>query len=245
MGKFDHQSKSIAMKKIFPGFIVAVILVCMYQYADGQARLRITRLDNYPELPFDTAIQGQIYPNIHIHVKNVGNSTFWGDIHAFLYSQSLGSGSYDTLRDDPFHTNIFIPAGDSVTLQANPNYSFRAIHYAAGDNIVVVWPFSGTTLFDSHQTNVFFSITTGMFELSNESPEIYPNPVSTILTLNYHGKNKVEQVRIYDLVGREVFVAKKALSTIDLTGFREGVYFLELMYVSGERSIKKIIVTTK
>ena len=230
------------MKKFALAILAAALLIIAQQPASGQARLHILRLVNYPQSPADTALIGQVYGNIHIHVKNTGNSAFFGDIHTYLYSQALGSSYFDTLRDDPFHSNIFIGAGDSVSITANPNYQFRQIHYAAGDNIVVVWPFSGGTLFDTYTTQVFFNAPVGIAEQEETVADIHPNPVSNILRIDYGIKNAVKRVRIYDLFGRELFSANQAIPSIDLSGFTQGIYFLEILDDSDRRSIIKIMV---
>jgi hypothetical protein len=231
------------MKKVFYLLIIIGLFLFQSHSSSGQARLHIVQIDSFPVFPGDTAYEGQVYHNIRIVVKNVGTNNFFGDIHVFLYSQSLGVSALDTLRDDPFHPNYLLGPGDSVSLPANPLYTFRSIHYAAGDNIVVVWPYSGATNFDTYLTRIYLSLVLGIREPEEAGISIYPNPVSEILRLNYLDENKVEEVRIYDLVGREIFNVNKAIEQIDLKGFDPGIYFVELSLKDGRRLSKKILVT--
>jgi hypothetical protein len=234
------------MKKIFSLAITAVFAFCLnVQNSTAQPHLRIDTLLNFPLVPGDTAIQGQVYNNIRIVVTNIGNNHFFGDIHVYLYSQSVGASSYDTLRDGPF-PYCYIPIGQTDTISANPNYQFRTIHYAAGDNIIVVWPYSSNTSFDTYSTHMYFSITTGINSPHEPTFSTYPNPVSKFIRVNYADENKVEQVRIYDLAGREVYSIREAVRTIDLdaAGVLDGIYFLEIRETSGKTTVKKILVTT-
>jgi len=229
------------MKKVFSLFLLILASVLLHSPAHAQARLKIIAIDSFPQFPGDTAYEGMFYHNIKIKVTNVGSSNFFGYIDVYLYSQSVGSSAFDTLRDNP--TNIFLHVGDTATLGGNPNYAFRTIHYAAGDNIVVVWPFSGTVNFDTYDTRIYFSPLVGIEELTQASVKSYPNPVSEILRLNYTNENNVEQVRIYDLVGREIFNTRKAIHAIDVSRYNRGLYFLEITGKDGSHSAKKILVT--
>jgi len=232
------------MKKAFSALLIAGFSLLFSQSSFGQARLHIVEIDSFPVFPGDTAFEGQPYHNISIKVSNVGSNNFFGEIDVFLYSQSIGISGIDTLRDDPLHQNFFIPPGDTVTTDANPNYTFRSAHYDAGDNIIVVWPYFGSTDFDTYDSRVFFVPTlTGIHETKQASLNIFPNPVTRILYLNYGSENTVEQVRIFDPEGKEIFHYPKAVNTIDFSGCDRGLYFLELIRKDGTRSIKKIVVT--
>jgi hypothetical protein len=239
LGSFGHQ-KINAMKKLFSIVIVATLWILAQQHAFGFSTLKVVQLINYP----DTAVFNQQYPNIFIKVVNFGPNNFYGDIHVLCRSASVGIT--DTLRDDPFQTNILIFAGDTATIQANPQYAFRPNHFAAGDNIIVVWPFAGMTVdFDTSHVLVFLTNPVGIEAPEKASMAVFPDPVSRTLTIHYSDKNAIERVRIYDLFGREVFSVDEAVSTIDLTGIKAGIYIVEMSDRNGNRIIKKILVTVE
>lgn len=69
----------------------------------------------------------------------------------------------------------------------------------------------------------------------------YPNPVSSELTIQC--RSKIEEIKIYDVVGKEVYSsALPIVSTgIQATGFKNGVYFIQVK--TGSRiGMKKIMV---
>ncbi len=230
------------MKKVFSGLLVMALSLFLGFPSFGQARLHIVQIDSFPQFPGDTAFEGLDYHNIKIKVTNNGTSNFFGEIKTFLYSQSLGISAIDTLRNDPSHQNYFLLPGDTVSLQGNPQYEFRSAHYVAGDNIIVVWPYSGSIDFDTYDSRVYFAALVGVREHDQIGISLYPNPVSQILHLEYVSENTVEQVRIYDLVGREVFNVNRAVKTINLSGKDSGLYFIEVTHKDGSHAVKKILV---
>jgi hypothetical protein len=231
------------MKKLFSLVLVMGLWMLSYENSFGNSHLKIVQLINFP----DTAGMDTACHNIRIVVTNTGPDPFTGDIHVYCKSQSIGIT--DTLRDDPFHTIILLDgnAVDTVSLAANPQFSFRPALYASGDNIVVVWPsaMSPGFSFETYHTPVFLISNVGIDAYDKTSLTAYPNPVSQTLTINYADKNTVEQVRIYDLFGREVFAIHEAIGSIDLSGYKEGIYILEMSEKNGNRIVKKILVANE
>lgn len=82
--------------------------------------------------------------------------------------------------------------------------------------------------------NTFLS--TGDFDLSLFT--YYPNPVENILNLSYF--QKLTNVEVYNIVGKQIF-AKKLNSNkadVDLSKLSDGVYFLKVYSENGSRTIK-------
>ncbi len=230
------------MKKLLSLVLMVALWVFSSQESFGNPHLKIVKLVNYP----DTATMGQPYSNIHIWVTNTGPDFFFGDIHVYCKSQSIGI--VDTLRDGPLPNYALDGNGlDTISLPINPpQFSFRQTLYVAGDNIIVVWPYSSAicnTCYETYHTQVFLYDAVGIDEVKKEAVSIYPNPVSRTLNINYENKNAVERVRIYDLFGREIYNVNEAVETIDLSGFKKGIYILEMSEKNGNRIIKKILVT--
>ena len=141
-----------------------------------------------------------------------------------------------------------MPAGatDTVSLSGNLNYSFKTTHYAAGDNIIVVWPFNGPVNFDTYAAHIYFvPLATAVEEPNQTLLNLYPNPVSQIIHLKYTNEKSDDRVRIYDLMGREVFNVNEAVKTISVSSFNRGIYFLEQIDRNGNRTVNKILVTAE
>jgi hypothetical protein len=70
--------------------------------------------------------------------------------------------------------------------------------------------------------------------------KLYPNPVNGLITIT--SKKRISDFYMYDLQGRMVYQNKmKALNTtIDLSGFSSGIYFLKLKF--DEREIHYKII---
>ncbi len=232
------------MRKILLLLLVTGFSLAFSSRTSAQAHLQIIQIDSFPDFPGDTAFEGVNYNHIRIHVVNVGNSAFFGEIEVFLSSQIVGD--VDTLRDDG-HPGL-LPAGDTIILpgivHGNPNFRFKSIHYAAGDNIIVVWPYSAGTGFNVFQSRIYFAQVTAIPEAMEGTAGYYlKNPVSTIINPEYPDKNKVEQVRIYDIMGREFFNAHEAIKSIDISSYRSGIYFFDCILDDGTHITKKIFIS--
>jgi len=228
------------MKRFF-AFLLACfgIFLVNSNETSGQGHLHIVQIDSFPQSPADTATAGVTYHNIRVRVTNTASTNFFGDIDVYLQSQSVGFT--DTLVGGPLPPVLLMP-GDTVSLPANPNYRFRSTVYGAGDNIIVVWPYSVNTPFDIFQSQVYYRLLVGINELTTTAISAFPNPVSGILNLSYDDENNVEQVRICDLSGRELLRLPGAPSQINLSGFEAGVYLLEQKQKNHATLVKKILL---
>lgn len=65
----------------------------------------------------------------------------------------------------------------------------------------------------------------------NSSFLIYPNPVSTFITVKSKGNQRLKQVQLFDILGRCVFdqsFDQLSSGKIDLRAFKNGTYYLQL-----------------
>lgn len=77
------------------------------------------------------------------------------------------------------------------------------------------------------------------FYLSDEF-EIFPNPASNYLSINFEEKNKVEAVEILDVSGRLIQNYDGFINKLNLSNLANGVYFVRLT-VEGKFGIQKFI----
>jgi hypothetical protein len=66
---------------------------------------------------------------------------------------------------------------------------------------------------------------------------IFPNPTNNVFTVFSEGP--IKNIRLYSLQGR--FLNSFTDAQIDIAHLNEGLYFIEVLFESGEKSIKKII----
>lgn len=69
---------------------------------------------------------------------------------------------------------------------------------------------------------------------------VYPNPCQTILKLR--GTERIQQVRILDISGKQVFNQIGNISTLNVSLLNEGIYFVEIQY-AGKLERHKIVKT--
>ena len=78
------------------------------------------------------------------------------------------------------------------------------------------------------------------------SIEIYPNPAKDKLFLTIPQNTFIDQLRIFDYTGKELFVAIPEQHIerheIDLSKFAEGIYIVKVTFENGSVSQKKFII---
>lgn len=137
----------------------------------------------------------------------------------------------------PFMTNHLWNFGDGTTsTQEDPNHV-----YALGGNYKVLHRVTncGQVYLDSLNINV---IALGLEDQEKqENLEIYPNPTSNNITLNF--VQDFERVRIYSVKGKLSFDRRSVQKNakIDLSAFKSGVYFLECETKNGLVIRRKIV----
>lgn len=74
--------------------------------------------------------------------------------------------------------------------------------------------------------------------------QVFPNPVTEMVFVE--SDQQMDQVELYDLTGKKVFVATDTRqNAIDLKAFPDGIYLLNVRFENGEHRSKKIIKTSR
>jgi hypothetical protein len=77
--------------------------------------------------------------------------------------------------------------------------------------------------------------------LSNNTFQIYPNPVSDKLKINYFNFNEVEEIEIYNAIGlKQPIEANKDSNEIDVSILKNGIYFLKITTKNNTQTYKII-----
>jgi len=217
------------MKKLF--FISAIFLsTFLFQ---KQARAQLLTLDSIAGFS-DSVMINQV-ETLTVYISKSGGATFAGDLTIFIHALN-DSGPADTLVHFVQYTlNSTI---DSFIV----TYSFQAASLDAGDNIVVVWPASSMqpqdVNGDSLEIHVILKV--GIDEISHrQSITVYPNPSRSNVNLFYDFPEKVEQVRVLDLLGKEIFRFDNAVSGFKVESLEVGDYFVEVKGRDGSIVVKK------
>jgi len=76
--------------------------------------------------------------------------------------------------------------------------------------------------------------------------DLYPNPATTNVYVSCDDENVTATIAVYSLTGQKVYEMKETIltstTTIDVSAFPAGQYFLEVRYAGG-REMKKFVVT--
>ena len=227
------------MKKILATgmLLLASLLASRPAGAQSGTGLKIDSLIHFPVLP-DTAYAGQIYDSIQVVVHNYSNTVFSDKISVFVQAAFFAP---DTLLYDTLTTHT-IPPGTSLVLNAAGSYHFNAIHYAAGDNIVVVWPVLRIAFpIDTLTLNVHFALPAGIPSVAAPSFAVLPVPADRYVRLSYDQIESVEQVRIYNSFGQLLERANGPLRSLDLAAWPPGLYHVAVIRKDGSTLVRKLL----
>ena len=227
------------MKKIIATVMLLFVSLLATRPAGAQSGtgLKIDSLINFPILP-DTAYASHVYDSIQVIVHNYSNTVFSDKISVFVQAAFFAP---DTLLYDTLTTHT-IPPGTSLILNAAGSYHFNAIHYAAGDNIVVVWPALRIAFpIDTLTLNIHFALPAGIPTVTAPSFAMLPVPADRFVRLTYEQIETVEQVRIYNSFGQLVEHAKGPLRSLDLTAWPPGLYQVAVIRKDGTTLVRKLL----
>ena len=166
------------------------------------------------------------------------SADFWKDLNI----QNINQYQLQILSNDTLMGTVELLKGlcesDTVLFKANPKDGFKFVKWNDNntDNprtVVVTQDTSFTAIFELidavQETNIEKMIS------------VYPNPVKDILTI-YNTKSIIKEVRIVDVVGREVkrIIINNNESSFDIKELKSGIYILTIHTDNG--NITKRIV---
>jgi hypothetical protein len=139
-------------------------------------------------------------------------------------------------------TTINFNGYDSATIYL-PGYQFSLLTYAAGHDVVIVWPIAGNAIVDSFTMSVFVIDDTGIPIISdNNGISFYPNPANNILYFDSkYSINDFEYFRILDIVGEEQSRFIPNENSIPINNLSPGMYFIEVKLKDGTVITEKFI----
>lgn len=220
------------MKKLF--FITVLILSFFFNPRIISAQtLSLDTIDGIP----DTIYTSQQLQLGIIMVKS-GGAFFSGDLSIQMHSVGTVS-EIDTIFRDSLYNLSGNTFGDTINLTVD----FNETNLDAGDNIVVVWPASASIPMEVDNDSVVYGVfLKGVGIQENEfrqSMLLYPNPSHSSLQLFFGYPEKVEQVRVLDVLGQEIFRFNEAVHRFNVGVLDNGIYFVEVKSRGGGVIVKK------
>lgn len=159
--------------------------------------------------------------------QNFPRITTDGNAMAIVWKQTVNGAAQLPILFTNDIANGFPAAYDTVDLNDITNSDVAL----ANGNIFVVWQDdnSGTV---KYRTGTYTQVTTGISPLSfgeGLGVRLYPNPVSSIITLQSNLSIQKSEIKIFNLLGETVLTQTDySNSTLDVTELRNGIYFLQI-----------------
>lgn len=172
------------------------------------------QLTNFDSLPFHDTIDFGLRGNQQT-LSNAG-----------IFGKPIYSGRYIYL-----HGYESVPAIFSVTIEQQ--------YFAPGPAVVVVWPLCPVPSVDSVVINFTVRDPSGISS-TKEDPFSYIVLNNTILLKNLDAKTNFKQVRIFNLLGEQVFSLQSSYITeIPVPNLPKGIYLCELSAADNTKRVIK------
>ncbi len=199
----------------------------------AQGSLGVISMPGFPDLPADSAKEGQLY-NFQVVVSNTTGSTIQGPITLMMRVDSTDV-ILDTINNPV--------SGSSTFTQGINNFSFTQPTFKTGNNIVVVWPVVNLSVaIDTFYTDVYFIPLLSNIEI--EDPfglTIYPNPATEFIYLESDGKSEISEAALFDIQGQLIRRFNDPARMINIEQVPTGMYFLYINYGGRQRYVRLMI----
>ncbi len=229
----------------FAGTIPIVNQLLPFVYIPGDQMVKFPLNYNDTDMSSTYAISGVSgLVEISRHRNRTNMVDGWGTLQ-------LPSGNYQVLRmksDISDHDSVSIPPFFNNVID---NFTHEYKWYASGKGIPVLQINTNevggneTVTQITYQDPSLLPNTIQNIQTDNSEINIFPNPTSDYAFLMPSEKMKNKKMLITDVSGRvlnEIFVSSIAVTTIDLTLFSEGIYFIRFIHDGNLSSIQKMIV---
>ena len=156
-------------------------------------------------------------------------SDFDGTIESVVLKWKRGTGTYTDVN-----MNL---SGDKYYGQISKQTTGESIYFTivATDNDALQGTFDG---------NYDISATNGVNDLIKDNLMIYPNPTKDKINIEIDGSDKINSIKIYNLIGEKVLEISDlntAIYTVDLNMYPKGIYILQIDN-SQNTVVRKIIL---
>ncbi len=211
---------------------------------NGDTVLRVDNLDFFGSGFGENFNAVATYSFVHINYYATTSTAF----NFSLVDDSLSATVCCGNPEEPFYR--FGTGGEEPIVNGSWQSVFIPLSHFATFPALVSGVWDGTdlkqTLYTGNGTvfidNVFFSTTNTLSnpEFANIEFKVYPNPTENNWTIV--SNSPVSLVKIYDVLGKEVLTVSpnQAVSTVDASSLKTGVYFASITTDAGTESVKLV-----
>lgn len=221
-----------------------IILCCFLlqtNKSNAQAALGISQYSYV--LANDTVLAFSSTDSIGFYVVNKGTANFNDVFTVYMAVQDSGATTYHNVDSAFYFFPAFIPPGDSIPFSIHPYYITNdSTKYHYDINVIVIWPVALTApTIDSLMFNIMIFVNTSVQEINlNSYITAYPNPTTNNLMLQNSSQKSIEEVRIYDTLGR-LIQTEKNTSFICTDTWKAGTYLIKIQLENKETRTIRVI----
>ncbi len=179
--------------------------------------------------------ENQIKTNLKVYLPN------WGEFDSYTTNVEQNTITLSVCYYMSGATVITNLENDFyIDIPENGTYTLIANIYLLGETSCDYENLEDTASL-SFTTPIEGTISLGSNELGSfgKSVELYPNPVKDIL--NIRTDLKIKQVNVYDSSGKLTLIKNENFSTINTSGFENGIYYLKIL-TDDKTIFKKFII---
>ena len=179
---------------------------------------------------------------IHNFTESQLNSTFYSFTSANMNSNP-GSATFDGLTlttrlkiETPTKINYTTTAISKLTLVFDPTFNgiikLNGANYTATGGIAIIEsvPAGANEITKGGTTNLYYmktEYTLSQDTFDSKNINVYPNPVTQILNISLNNEQLIENVSVYNMIGKFVKTIKSKTTQIDMSDLTTGVYLLK------------------
>lgn len=171
---------------------------------------------------------------------------------SFVDSKITGQGAPQTDTDNTNNWTVSnTTSGTTRTLVLTRGFVGGTGDYTfayADNSLNIIWAYGSGTSMTGHQSrgSSALGFTLGVEDFASlDKITIAPNPSNGVFTISKNNQTTISQVTIFDINGKVVKVVDSELNfdttTVDLSKFYKGVYFMEIANET-DKVVRKIIL---
>lgn len=257
IGQILQHSAAVVIENALSENISANLVVQIRGSYDPNDKLEI----HGPEIPIQT-FSAQDYLTYTIRFENTGNANALNikvtdilDAKLDATTVKMVSASHNVVTDrvgpnltwrfnsvnlPPTSENDPLLGHGYLTFQVKPVAGFKAGDMIPND-ASIYFDFNPAIVTETFETKFVDLLHVAAIESGNFA--MYPNPTSDKITISM-SSGMIKSVTLYDVSGKKIKeeAFKRPLVQMDLDGISGGLYFIEIISESGQKSIKKLLV---